>query len=238
MLPTGASHLALRLTGDPVNVVDSAAARGGRALPRAVVGGPRAGFYERIVPASVPSVGVQLRFGGALAVLGVPDSELAGRHTGLGDLWGAVADETMDRLREVGSNEERLGVLEASLVARMTDRNAPDPVVTWALSRFAAAWSVSDVVRESGYSHTQFVTRFRRLVGLTPKRLSRVLRFGRALRRLTRDRTGSRAAIALESGFADQAHFSREFRVFSGFSPASYIRRASSAIHHVPVDDM
>ena len=68
----------------------------------------------------------------------------------------------------------------------------------------------------------QLERRFLWEVGLTPKRLSRIVRFQRAidLLRTTDERW---AAVALDCGYYDQAHLNREFRDFAGQSPGQYL---------------
>src|SRR5258708_33665452 len=65
------------------------------------------------------SVGAQLRPGAAEVLLGVPASELADRHTPLGELWGRAAHEVHERLLEAGHPERRLDVFESLLAARL-----------------------------------------------------------------------------------------------------------------------
>jgi AraC-like DNA-binding protein len=56
--------------------------------------------------------------------------------------------------------------------------------------------------------------------GLAPKELNQILQFHRALR-LLRDHGLHPADAAFESGYADQAHMTRAFRKFGGFTPAN-----------------
>lgn len=64
--------------------------------------------------------------------------------------------------------------------------------------------------------------RFQELVGLSPKRLQRIQRLQLAMSQL-----GQRdlAAVALEAGYFDQPHFTREFREFTGQTPSQYLRQ-------------
>jgi AraC-like DNA-binding protein len=82
-------------------------------------------------------------------------------------------------------------------------------------------------------SHRHFIARFAEAVGLTPKRFARLVRFGRVLRRLEKRPETDLAEIAFDAGYADQAHFNRDFRTFSGISPGEY-RKRGGAGRHVP----
>ena len=61
-------------------------------------------------------------------------------------------------------------------------------------------------------------------MGLKPKVLARLMRFGRAVEQL---KTASRVHlvdIAYECGYYDQAHFARDFHVFAGVTPTELVR--------------
>ncbi len=59
-------------------------------------------------------------------------------------------------------------------------------------------------------------------VGIGPKRLLRLRRFQAAARALGEPGRGGLAEIALETGYSDQPHLTREFREFAGITPAAY----------------
>jgi methylphosphotriester-DNA--protein-cysteine methyltransferase len=67
---------------------------------------------------------------------------------------------------------------------------------------------------------------FDRSVGLSPKVLARVLRFRQAVRGLDKAAGGlvSWAGFAALAGYADQAHFIRDFRALAGLTPVAYLR--------------
>ncbi|WP_395016554.1 helix-turn-helix domain-containing protein [Dongia sp.] len=77
------------------------------------------------------------------------------------------------------------------------------------------------------------MARFSASVGLSPKRYARLARFGRVLLRLEKQPDTGLAEIAQAAGYADQAHFNRDFRDFAGISPGEY-RKAGGAGRHVP----
>ena len=234
VLPTGLMHLVFRLGSEPLRLFRDAEDTTGRAVADALVGGARASFYIRESSGALYSVGAQLRPGAAQALFDVPAGELAEQHTPLQDLWGQSVTSIRDRLSERDSPDARLDDLEAVLAARLPVIHGLHPAVAGALEEFSRTSNVQDVVRQSGYSHRTFISLFVQSVGLTPKRYCRVLRFRRALQRVSAGPT-SLIDLAGAAGYSDQAHFTREFREFAGVTPGEYRRAAPRFAHHVPV---
>ncbi len=83
VLPTGATHVAVRIGGAPLRVFDHASDRCGHLLGHAVVGGVRTAYHVRDVAQPAISVGAMLRPGATAALFGAPESALAGHHTPL-----------------------------------------------------------------------------------------------------------------------------------------------------------
>ena len=79
--------------------------------------------------------------------------------------------------------------------------------------------SIEEIARRLSVSTRQFERLFSAETGISPTRFYRQLRLRYGLWRL-RSTHRSVTAIALESGFADCAHFSRQFREFFGVNPS------------------
>lgn len=230
VLPTGMMHLVVRLSPEPIAVFDDATRR---ELGHAVIGGARSTYYVKDVSAPSAAVGAQLRPGAAALLFGVPADALAEAHTPLADHWGREATTLRDRLGSEASLAARLDAFEAYLAHRLPRVGGIHPAVAVALER-AGDEAVAVAVERSGYSHRAFVAMFRRTVGLAPKAFARIVRFQRVTRDLTCSER-SLARVALDAGYADQAHFSREFAAIAGISPARYRALRVRARNHVPI---
>lgn len=233
VLPTGGMHLVFRLSGEPLRLFDDDEDRHGRLLGQAVVGGARSTFYSKDISTPTCSVGAQLRPGAPELLFGATAQDLSHRHTPLQDLWGSSADHAYEQLLDAGEPERRLAQLESLLARRLPTVRGLHPAVACALERFEELDSVHAVVKQSGYSHRHFIALFRRAVGLSPKVYARVARFQRALRHVASEGAASWAAIALEAGYSDQAHFNRDFLEFAGVTPSRYRRIAPPSPCHV-----
>jgi AraC-like DNA-binding protein len=236
VLPTGQMHLVFRLSGGALRMFDHAGDPTGRFVSDAVVGGARDGHYIRDISHPACSVGAQLRPGAAEALFGTTAEELAGRHTPLEDLWGREVAWMREQLTEARMLHQRIDRLESILAARVAARGSLHPAVACALAQLPFRPTIGRIVEATGYSHRTVISLFRRSVGLTPKQYARVLRFQRALEAVARSPARSLVDVALGAGYSDQAHFSREFRVFCGVTPTEYRRAAPELPNHLAVD--
>ena len=83
---------------------------------------------------------------------------------------------------------------------------------------------VVDLVRASGRSERTLDRLCERYVGASPAWVIRRFRRQAAARRLTATPPADVRAIAWELGYADQAHFIRDFRATIGVTPGAYVQ--------------
>lgn len=236
VLPTGALHLVVRLDDAPLRVFRDTADVDGLSLRHAVIGGARAAPYVKDIAWPVATIGALLRPGAAGLLVGAPAGLFTGAHWALADVWGAAAVERLrDCLAATASSTSRLAIFEAALLARLPRPARLDPRIAHALARIPQGAPVAAVAADCGLSHRHFTARFHEAVGLTPKVWARVQRFGRALDRLAAEPAIAWADLAAAEGYADQAHFAREFRDLAGLSPGAWRRRAPAEPRHVPL---
>ncbi|MET0284383.1 MAG: helix-turn-helix domain-containing protein [Polyangiales bacterium] len=235
VLPTGFAYLILRLWGEAPRVLESADALPGADLPSALIGGARAGYYVRDVSRPACSVGVELLPGAAQWLFGTPAHLLAEAHTPLDGCWSSSQVESArDQIASEPTPEARLARLERILLARLPRLRALHPAIAAALAELGTR-DVGALVRDSGYSHRGFNNLFHASVGLTPKLFARVKRFSHALACVHGDDELSLATLAATCGYSDQAHFTRDFREFSGLTPARYRAVSPRYSNHVPL---
>ncbi len=110
------------------------------------------------------------------------------------------------------------------VAGRLVRSGPPDPAVREAARRLACPRARAEVLApQLGLSERQMRRRCHAAAGYGPKTLQRVLRFRRFVRRLD-EGAGDLARIAYDTGYADQAHLTRECGRLAGLPPAALAR--------------
>ena len=82
---------------------------------------------------------------------------------------------------------------------------------------------ISDLLIELNLAERKFRKDFKALIGLSPKVFCKALQINLALNQLLMNNGGDLAGVAAQTGFADQAHFTRAFRDYLGKAPRGYL---------------
>src|SRR4051794_18603545 len=168
-----------------------------------LVAGPQTRAVPRPLEPPFVVFGIRFHPGTGAPVLGVPARELVDLHVPLAQVGTAPA--------------KRLAAAEdAGAALRALADGEPDPLVRAAARLLdGPRATVEGVARAVALSERQLQRRFRDHVGYGPKTLQRVLRF----QRLLGSGEDALARAALDSGYADQAHLTREVRRLAGVTP-------------------
>lgn len=223
--PPGPDVPLIILFGDPVLACE----RGNDEPPRAF-GSFVAGLYDRgtLVGSAGRMAGLQANFTplGARLLLGQPLDAFANRMVEIGDVWGAGAAQLTSELAELGTWEARFDRLDGFVRARVAAATRPHAALIASLETLLATRGqarIDGLAGAAGWSRRHFGTEMRREFGLGPKTLARVLRLGRAVEVLRAAGDRRLAEVAADCGYYDQAHFSRDFRAFTGMTPRAFV---------------
>jgi AraC-like DNA-binding protein len=163
---------------------------------------------------------------GARLFLQQPLRPLLNREVPLGDLLGADAERMESELFDAPTWADRFDILDRVIASRIAAGPPVPASVCHAWSRLvrrAGQASIGQLAHEAGCSHKHLIAQFAEHLGIAPKAMARVLRFGRAAQLLEVSERGRFAEIAHAAGYCDQAHFARDFRAFAGVSPTELL---------------
>ncbi len=193
--------------------------------------GPLTGPEVEVIPAHSTIVGVRFLPGTAPPLPTVLD-DLVDQRLGLAELWKSSADRLVEVMAQAGTPERALMVLQAHLLREFRSTGRVDPVVGEAV-RALMPWHAVNIDSLAGHlalSASQLRRRCLHAVGVSPKVLQRTLRFQGflALAQAGVTSTGRRGAdgvagLAIDVGYADQAHLSRECLRLTGVTPSQLL---------------
>jgi AraC-like DNA-binding protein len=167
---------------------------------------------------------------GAAAFLRPSLEEFVGTTTDLAGLLGRPGEleRLHDQLAAAENHGRRITLLEEFLLARVRV-SAPDPLVTAAVAWLEQGMGnrrIDGLTRYIGLSQSALERRFRRVVGVSPKRFASVVRLRRAVR--LRAAGADLTAVAHTAGYFDQSHFIHDFRRATGSAPDAFFRQVPS----------
>jgi AraC-like DNA-binding protein len=168
------------------------------------------------------AVGIKFLPGAFSPFSALPATELTGRVVSFGEALGPDGDALA---RATGTAEERIARVEEFLRER---RGEPDAGVQTVVAAAATMRSgavdlrVADVAAEHGLSVRTLQRLFRAHVGVTPKWVLQRYRLHEAAERIAAGEATDLAALAVDLGYFDQAHFGNDFRRYVGVPPAAY----------------
>jgi AraC-like DNA-binding protein len=195
------------------------------------VAGPDTGPVPTTMAAGTVILGARFRPSAGGPVLGIPLSELRDQRVDLADLRPPDARRLSADLDPVAAAARILDVTGALVAGAQ-----PDPAMTRAalLLRDPQA-RAEDIADDVGLSPRQLRRRCHAAVGYGPKTLQRVLRFRRFVSRIDalphdqqRPDGLDLAGLALQAGYADQAHLTRECGRLAGLTPVALARQRAA----------
>jgi AraC-like DNA-binding protein len=175
------------------------------------------------------AVGTKFRPGAFRPFAGFDVAELTDRSLSLTEVFGDGS--VADAVRASEDAGEQIRLVEAFLRERLPE---PDGNVL-TIARMARAMlddpsivRVEDLTARFEMSARTLQRLFRRYVGVGPKWVLQRARLHDAVDRIDSGRAGDLAALALELGWFDQAHFINDFKALVGCSPAEYAAACAS----------
>jgi AraC-like DNA-binding protein len=193
----------------------------------AQVAGVTTARFHRLLEGKGRVFGVKFRPGGFRPFVTQPVSKYSDKILALSALLGSDADSIDQRVLLHTDHQAAINVIEAFLRARqpvpdetavfagrITDRIASDRRLT----------KVEQISKECGVGVRKLQRLFDEYVGVSPKWVIQRYRLHEAAERIAATNEPRWAEIALDLGYADQAHFIRDFKKLVGMSPAEYFR--------------
>jgi AraC-like DNA-binding protein len=155
----------------------------------------------------------------------VPIKELENTAVPLQRIFGREGEQIAFDILEANSNSNRINRIETFLLTRLTHADTVDRIVESAVDTIFTAngkLSVNELSSQKNINRRQLVRKFSQAIGLSPKQLSKTIRLQATLKMLLSKQVTSLTAIAYENDYYDQAHFIKDFKEFTGYTPKDF----------------
>lgn len=172
-------------------------------------------------------LGTKFRSGAFRPFLRRAVSTLAGKRLPLAAVFGPGANALEDRALRHENDHAAIAVVEDFLRSLEPRADANMVLAGHIVARLAGDQGITrvdQIATEFDVSARALQRLFSEYVGASPKRVILCYRLFEATDRVAREGEFDWADVALDLGFADQAHFIREFKKLVGRSPAEYAR--------------
>lgn len=162
---------------------------------------------------------------GFLPFATMPIKEMENTAVPLEKLYGKEGITLGQNILNARSTTERIQLIEAFLLNRLTDTKTVDYIVKSTVDTILTAngqLSVDELSRQTNINRRQLVRKFSLAIGLSPKQLSKTIRLQATLKILLNQKITSLIGLAYEGEFYDQAHFIKDFKEFTGLTPKEF----------------
>lgn len=192
------------------------------------IAGVARGKFTRLLAGEGGVFAAKFKPGGFYRFARTPMATFTDSVVTVGSVWGRLGDELERAVLALTDDGARIEVIEQFLRQRRPQPDANAALVTTIVETIAAdlkILTVGDVVLRFGLNPRKLQRLFARYLGVNPKWVIQRYRLHEAAEQLARAPV-HQSTLALELGYADQAHFVNDFTATVGTSPAAYAKRA------------
>lgn len=132
--------------------------------------------------------------------------------------------ETEEKLAFAITDRQRIDIIEHFLLSQLKDIQDDKLIIEAVrfICQSKGTIKIKELIEKLFISQSPFEKRFRKLVGTTPKKFASIVRLNSVLDNLNNIK--SLTQLCYENNFFDQAHFIKDFKRFTGDTPAIFKR--------------
>lgn len=168
---------------------------------------------------------IRFQHEGFLAFATVPIKEMENKAISLEILFGEEGREVEKKILNATSTQNRIELIELFLMERLVDIKTIDRVVKSTVETILAARGhvqIDKLAKQININRRQLERKFSASIGLSPKQLSKTIRLQATIKMLLDRKFTSLTALAYQGEYYDQAHFIKDFKELTGFTPKEF----------------
>jgi AraC-like DNA-binding protein len=192
---------------------------------RAEITGVPTGRFIRTLEGRGQAFGIKFRPAAFAPLLGAPMASLTDRVIPIEAVFGAAGRVLARSIAACDGFADQIALAEGFLAPRLPPLPTAIAAVRDLVERMASDRTLlraEDAAAAAGIELRSLQRAFRRHVGVGPKWVIQRCRLHEAAAQLAQDPRTSLALLAAELGYADQAHFARDFSRVTGRTPRQF----------------
>lgn len=173
----------------------------------------------------INAIGIRFLPGAAYPFVSTCISDVRDSNTNLEEIRTCSSMRLYQEIRRANSSRQVADLIERWLRSLLWESPYLDSQVSKVIKvvkQSEGKVPILRVIKDIGRSSRQIERLFKKYVGMTPKQYARIIRVEYARTYLKKSLGKTCAEIGYDSGFYDQAHFTKEFLSITGMSPKKY----------------
>lgn len=154
-----------------------------------------------------------------------PIKDMENKAIPLEELFGEEGLQLAQQIIDAYTTASRVAIIEAFLLERLSKESTIDQLIKRTVDMIMTAngqLSVNELSEFNNIHRRQLVRKFSSAIGLSPKQLSKTIRLQATLKQLLNNEVKNFTELAYAHEYADQAHFIKEFKEFTGLTPKAF----------------
>ena len=200
--------------------------------PKCMITGQPTGIVNRHVSPDFWALQIVFQPSGLFRLTGIPSFELTNTFIDAEAVWGKEIRNTHEQMSNSDDVDKAIKVAEVFL-EKLVRNSKRDLLGIDKASRLILyknqPISMDKIASESCLSMRQFDRKFNERMGVTPKTLDRIVRFGNAFRMKNAQPNLDWLSIALACDYYDYQHLVRDFKEFTNLTPTGLFETDTKA---------
>ncbi len=176
---------------------------------------------------SVHMFGIRFLPCGLFRFLQLPLEELGNQRISTHDIASEIFNDSLtERLCEQPYIQDRIKLVESFLIPALCADDKTEKQIAYAvhcIDLSKGKLPIRSLAEDICLCQRHFERKFKRQTGYSPKEYSRIIKFKHAVDLLRSCSSNNLLSIAIEAGYYDAAHLSKEIKALSGNTPGSFL---------------
>lgn len=185
-------------------------------------------YYDLSPTGKIGFIAITFKPDAASLFFKMPVGEIENKWVAMEDILGNSGRELEYKLQIATDTIERVQIIETFLIHQLKELyTAYHERINYSIQKInqhRGIISVQNLAEYACLSTKQFNRKFTDYVGMKPKQFTRIVRFQHAIYNQQANSVKNLTELAYHCGYYDQAHFTNEFKQFTGYSPKEFFK--------------